>query len=477
MRRAGWTGFWKSYGDAVTDGSRLILAPPDHALPVRAALSALAGGQVTAVELTRRALAAAESCRSAVNAFSVIAVEPALAAAAESGRRYRNGHQRPLEGLPVAVKDMIDTRGIETRYGSSAYLGHVPETDAGIVTALVEAGAVIIGKTTTHEFAWGVTTASPDFGDTLNPRHVGHIPGGSSGGSAAAIAYGVVTASLGTDTGGSVRIPAALCGVVGYKPSRGMLPATGIFPLARTLDHPGLIGGCIDDVVLLAGALGIKAADLDASVAPRLGIIREIPPVPLAPDVAAAFDRAVERMASAFPIDSSPAADLFDGVFAAFAGIVLAEGGMLHFGLSDDETLRTRYTPETRERLERARTVTIGDYALSRQVQRRFVERLTHAMTSVDYLVLPACPCVAPRRGEATVTISAWSGSVREALMTYTAPFNLAGFPAITIPLHGPTDDLPCALQVVARPGADGGMLSFARAVEALVGGDGALRP
>jgi len=477
MQNAGWTCCWKSCGNVVTVGSRRILSPQDRALPVRAALSALAHGRTTAVELTKRALIAAESCRSAVNAFSMIAGRSALAAAAESDRRYRSGHPRRLEGVPVAVKDMIDTRGIETRYGSSARLGHVPEVDAGIVTALAEAGAVIIGKTTTHEFAWGVTTASPDFGDTLNPHHVGHIPGGSSGGSAAAIAYGAVAASLGTDTGGSARIPAALCGIVGYKPTRGELPTTGIFPLARTLDHPGLIGGCVDDVVLLAGALGIEAADLDASAAPRLGIIREIPPVPLAPGVAEAFDRAVERMASAFPIDPPPAVDLFDGVFDAFAGIVLAEGGMLHFGLSDDETLRTRYTPETRERLERARTLTIGDYALCRQTQRRFVERLTHAMTRVDYLILPACPCVAPRRGAATVTIDAWSGSVREALMTYTAPFNLSGFPAITIPLAGPTDDLPCALQIVARPGADRWMLSFARAMEALAGGDGAPRP
>jgi aspartyl-tRNA(Asn)/glutamyl-tRNA(Gln) amidotransferase subunit A len=202
-------------------------------MPLTEALSALIGKRTSAHELTKRALAAAESCKSDLNAFSVIAHSPALLAAAESDRRYEFGNPRPLEGLPIAVKDIIDTRGIETRYGSSAYLGHVPDEDAQAVKLLVDAGAVIIGKTTTHEFAWGVTTASPAFGDTLNPHHTAHIPGGSSGGAAAAVAYGSVAASLGTDTGGSVRIPAALCGVVGFKPTFGMIPSSGIFPLAR----------------------------------------------------------------------------------------------------------------------------------------------------------------------------------------------------------------------------------------------------
>jgi aspartyl-tRNA(Asn)/glutamyl-tRNA(Gln) amidotransferase subunit A len=458
-----------------------VVAPADtasarprqgQAMPVRLTLSALAEGSTTATALTRQALMTAEACKADLNAFSVIAHKSALAAAADSDRRYAAGNPRLLEGLPVAIKDMIDTKGIETRYGSAAYLGHVPSADADVVRRLVDDGAIIVGKTTTHEFAWGVTTASPAFGDTLNPHNRAHIPGGSSGGAAAAVAYGAVAAGLGTDTGGSVRIPAALCGVVGFKPTLGTLPTAGIFPLAQTLDHPGLIGSCVDDIIILAGAFGIEARS-DTQAPSTLGVIREIPPVPLDSDVATAFDRATDKLSAAFLMKSRAADSLFDGVFAAFAGIVLTEGGVVHFGQSDATTIADHYNPETVERLERARTVTLGDYARFQNTRRQFRATLSDAMSTTDYLIIPTCPCVAPGIGETTVTLGSWSGSVREALMTYTAPFNVAGYPAISIPLNIGSARLPCALQVVARPGNDGGLLSLARKVEGIIGAGG----
>jgi aspartyl-tRNA(Asn)/glutamyl-tRNA(Gln) amidotransferase subunit A len=444
-----------------------------HALSLRRALDALAARRTTATALTKQALDRAEACRKTLNAFSVIDWDRALKAAADSDRHYAEGKPRQLEGLPVGVKDLIDTKGIETRYGSAAYLGHVPCCDADVVKRLTERGAIVIGKTTTHEFAWGVTTASTAFGDTLNPLDRTRIPGGSSGGAAAAIGFGVVAAGLGTDTGGSVRIPAALCGVVGFKPTLGALSTTGVFPLAPSLDHPGLLGARVDDIVVLAGAFDIQVPDNDAWVSARVGVLREIAPVPPSAEVATAFDAAVQRLHSAFSIETIHEPDLFDGVYAAFAKLVLTEGGIEHFRRNDWERISTRYGAETVQRLELAKSVVLGDYAQAQHTRLNFGARLREALSTVDYLVLPTCPCVAPHLNETSVALGAWTGTVREALMSYTAPFNVAGFPALSLPLpvppHSRDHALPAALQIVAKPGDDGALLQIAQQIELLL--------
>nr|WP_166363563.1 amidase [Pseudomonas akapageensis] len=424
---------------------------------------------MSTVALTRNVLSIAWSSQRAVNAFATIAWDKALAAAAESDRKYAEGCARPLEGLAIGVKDLIDTQGIETRYGSAAYIGNVPSTDAAIVRRLVEQGAIIIGKTTTHEFAWGVTTASRAFGDTLNPLDTRCIPGGSSGGAAAAIAYGAVAAGLGTDTGGSVRIPAALCGVVGFKPTFGTFPTQGIFSLAPSLDHPGLLGASVDDVTVLADALGVALQGGETAESPRFGVIRHIEPVPLSAEVAMSFEQAIATLGRSYPCDEVNTAGLFDGVFQAFAGIVLTEGGISHFARNDWDFITRHYGAETVGRLDLARNVALGDYAHWQQARRHFTAKLSRAMANVDYLVLATCPCTAPRVDATTMSIGAWRGTVREALMTYTAPFNLAGFPAISIPLPLHHDNLRAGLQIVARPGDDRGLLQVALKLERLL--------
>jgi aspartyl-tRNA(Asn)/glutamyl-tRNA(Gln) amidotransferase subunit A len=436
---------------------------------LRKALDALAAGRITATALTEQALERAEACKRTLHAFAAIDWDRALTAAADSDRRYEQGRPRPLEGLPIGVKDLIDTQGIETRYGSAAYLGHVPSADADIVKALVEQGAILVGKTTTHEFAWGVTTASTAFGGTLNPLDRSRIPGGSSGGAAAAIACGAVAAGLGTDTGGSVRIPAALCGVVGFKPTLGTLSTRGVFPLAPTLDHPGLLGERVDDVVVLAQAFEIEVPENDAWVSARLGVIREVAPVPLSSDVASAFDEAIETLAQVFACVNVGTSGLFDTVYEAFADIVLTEGGIEHFRRNDWDRIAASYSAETVERLERAKTMVLRDYARAQQTRRSFTAKLHRVMSTIDYLVLPTCPCTAPRVDACSVSIGDWSGTVREALMTYTAPFNVAGFPAISIPLRRDDCSLPAALQIVAKPGDDGALLQIAQQIELML--------
>lgn len=452
----------------------MVKAPDYHPAPARSpglrdTLAALRDGRTTAHAQAKQALLRAEACKSDFHAFSVIDWERALKAAADSDRRYEAGQPRSLEGLPIAVKDLIDTRGIETRYGSEAYLGHVPGIDADVVQALAERGAIVIGKTTTHEFAWGVTTASAAFGDTLNPLDTARIPGGSSGGAAVAIAGGAVAAGLGTDTGGSVRIPAALCGVAGFKPTLGALPTRGIFPLAPTLDHPGLLGGGVEDIMVLAEAFGIALPESDAWLSARLGVLAGIPPVPAEAAVAAAFDSAIARLGNVLSCEPMHAAGLFDGAYEAFAGIVLAEAAMEHFRRNDAARIAACYSADTQGRLALAGDLVMRDYATAQQTRHRLTRALRALLSTVDYLVLPTCPCLAPPHGVDALAIDGWSGTVRQALMGYTAPFNLAGFPAISIPLPARDGGLPAAMQIVARPGDDGPLLKIALEIERLL--------
>ncbi|WP_241016966.1 amidase [Paraburkholderia sp. Ac-20342] len=455
----------------VTSHNAMVSDETTRAPGLRDALTALRSARATSRELTESALERAEYSRKQFNAFSVIDWDHALRAASESDRRYAAGQPRPLEGMPIAVKDLIDTRGIETRYGSPAYLGHIPDADADIVRTLVEKGAIVIGKTTTHEFAWGVTTSSTAFGDTLNPLDTHRIPGGSSGGAAAAIAAGAVAAGLGTDTGGSVRIPAALCGVAGFKPTLGKLSTRGIFPLAPSVDHPGFLGRNVDDILILAGASNIDICESDAWLSARLGVIHSIPPVPLSAEVATAFEHAVGKLSGVFAMEHVETKTLFDGVYDSFATIVLTEGSIEHLRRNPLSRIAAGYGAETQERLAMAQDRTIRGYADAQQTRHAFIQRLHAALATVDYLLLPTCPCVAPLTGMQTLSIGAWSGTVRQALMNYTAPFNVSGFPAISIPLASPTDSLPVAMQIVARPGDDGALLKVASEVECILGG------
>lgn len=433
-------------------------------------LSDYAAGRQLPSSAVEVAIATARHCRAEIRAFAEIDGPGARLSAASSDRRYRNRTARALEGVPIGVKDLFDTAGLATRYGSPTYSENVPRVDAEMVRILKKKGAAIVGKTTTHEFAWGVTTASEHFGDTLNPWDHNRIPGGSSGGMAAAIAYGAVSAGLGTDTGGSVRIPAALCGVVGFKPSYGLLSTHGVFPLAPSLDHVGVMGRSVADMKVIAAALGIRSNPSWTSRW-RLGVLGTANDLPISADVQRSFERAVATLGSHHDVVEINDVPSFKRGFQAFAGIVLAEGGMVHFSRHDREHVRATYGAETASRLALAELTTIGTYADSQRTRREFVQQLDFAMSNVDFLLLPTCPCTAPRLGTDQITIGAWNGSIREALMIYTAPFNLAGMPALSLPMSpAAADGMPVGLQIVAGRGRDAALLTFASEVEAHLG-------
>jgi aspartyl-tRNA(Asn)/glutamyl-tRNA(Gln) amidotransferase subunit A len=185
------------------------------------------------------------------NAFTTLTLDTAREQARQAEQAYAQGTARPLEGIPTGVKDLFDTAGVRTTYGSKIFADHVPTADAAVVTRIKDAGAVIMGKTTTHEFAWGLSGVNPHFGTPRNPKHPGRVPGGSSCGSAAALAAGEIALALGTDTGGSIRVPSTFCGTVGIKPTHGAVSLEGCFALAPSLDHAGPMARTIDDLVLL----------------------------------------------------------------------------------------------------------------------------------------------------------------------------------------------------------------------------------
>jgi aspartyl-tRNA(Asn)/glutamyl-tRNA(Gln) amidotransferase subunit A len=419
-------------------------------------LAGLKAGVATSRQLVHGALEKARRCAAELNGFAAID-ENAMTLAAESDQRYANGLARELEGIPIVVKDVIDTADIETRYGSAAYIGNIPKADAGVVRQLRNAGAIILGKTTTHEFAWGVSTSSDAYGNTLNPTDPTRIPGGSSGGSAAAVAYGVVPAAIGTDTGGSVRIPAALCGVVGLKPTYGVLSTEGVFPLAPTLDHVGLICNKAEDLIILARALGMNVSQDDsgraAEVKRTIGILDVPSDVPVDPGISNDFLSVAERLPRDHHIVEVKTR--LDEAYSIFANLVLAEGGMTHFSRNSLELIGESYGRETAARLERARMLSIDDFARAQEARRRFSSKMASLFEQIELLILPTCPCPAPLIGSDDVRIGAWSGDVRKALMTYTAPFNLIGYPAVTVPLPRGADALPAGLQIVGRSGRD----------------------
>ncbi|WP_229165848.1 amidase [Bradyrhizobium altum] len=412
----------------------------------------LKAGATTSRQLVQEALERARGCSAELNAFAAIEGR-AVDRAAESDRRYAKGLVRRLEGIPIVIKDNIETADIETRYGSAAYIGNVPKTDATVVRRLRDAGAIVLGKTTTHEFAWGVTTSSDAFGPTLNPADPKRIPGGSSGGSAVAVAYGVVPAGLGTDTGGSVRIPAALCGVVGFKPTFGILPTDGVFPLAPTLDHVGLICGNAEDLVLLASALGMDIPRSDARPKRKIGVLSTPTDVPVESDIASDFERVAERLRREHDVVEET--ERLDEAYSIFATLVPAEGGMVHFSRNSPSLISERYGKETAARLERSRSISIGDYAKAQDARRTFSLKMASLFEQFELLVLPTCPCSAPLVGTERVDIDGWTGDVRKALMAHTAPANLVGYPAATIPMPRMRDAPPAGLQIIGQPGCD----------------------
>ena len=424
-------------------------------------------GGTDPVSLTREALAAIAASQPTINAFVTVDQDGAVAAAERARDELSRGVDRgPLHGVPVAVKDIIDTAGVVTTMGSRHFAGHVPAHDAEVVTRLREAGAVIVGKTTTHEFAFGPTGDRSGNGPGRNPHDPTRMSGGSSAGSAAAVAAGLVPLAVGSDTGGSVRIPAALCGVTGIRPSLGRVPTEGVFPLSWSLDTVGPLAADVAGTAIgwavLAGASAVGAG----GEVSRIGLVTDAWFDRLADPVRAAWQDALTRLAShgieLVDVSVPDGEELLELYRTAQA----VEAVSIHH----DRMTRNPelFDPEVRQRLEAAASVSAQDYAVA---LRRLAEvRATAAdrFAGLDLMALPTLPIVAPPVDTRDSDLGGGWRVPRDALLSHNAPFSSLGAAALSLPI--PSDGLPVGLQLVGPPGSDATLLAMARTVERIVG-------
>jgi aspartyl-tRNA(Asn)/glutamyl-tRNA(Gln) amidotransferase subunit A len=347
-------------------------------------------------------------------------------------------------GSSLAVKDLIDTAGLVTTYGSAVFREHVPERTASAVARLEDAGYGVVGKTNLHEFAYGITSDNPHFGAVVNPLDAGRIPGGSSGGNGAALAAGLCEVALGTDSAGSIRLPAACCGVVGFKPTWGLVPADGVFPLAPSFDTVGPMARTVRACAAMLRALGCELEDPSAGVRAALAWTEHADPLVRARvEEAAALLPGLERIDLPLPGDVNPA-------FQAEAADVHRELFAEHAEL---------YGENVRRKLEAAFAVSEEAAAASGAERDAYRERALAALDGFDVLLTPTMPMVAPPVGIGDLAL-------RERMLLLTRPFNVTGWPALALPCGPAEDGLPASLQIAARPGADALVLAVGERLE-----------
>lgn len=437
------------------------------ALPARELGALLRGGQTSAVEVAEAVLARIEALEPRINAYITVAAGQALADARRCDAELAAGRDRgPLHGIPLAVKDLFDTAGLRTTAGSRILAGRVPEEDAESVARLRAAGAVVVGKTNLNEFACGVTTTNAHYGDTANPWDLARTAGGSSGGSAAALAAGMCTVAVGTDTGGSIRIPAALCGVVGLKPTYGRVSCRGIMPLSWEQDHAGPMARSVWDAAAMLNVMaGWDPGDPATRRAPvpdyvaglnggpaglRIGVDRDLALGGIGGEVRAAFEAALDLLAGlgARVVDVHAPA-LEEGMAPALV-IWGAEAAAVHA-----EWLRTRpedYDPAVRPRLEWGLGLPGIEVARAQRARRRLQREVDLLFDEVDLLATPTCALGAPPRGAAGVVVDGAEVEVLPALTRFSRVFNLLGLPAISVPCGFTAEGLPLGLQLVGAP-------------------------
>jgi aspartyl-tRNA(Asn)/glutamyl-tRNA(Gln) amidotransferase subunit A len=358
--------------------------------------------------------------------------------------------EEPRAGIRLAVKDLLDTAGLRTTYGSAVFAEHMPSTTAESVRLAEAGGYANVGKTNLHEFAYGTTSENPHFGTVPNPLAPGRIAGGSSGGSAAALAASLADAALGTDSGGSIRIPAACCGVVGFKPTYELVSTAGCFPLAPSFDHVGPMARTVGECVALLDAIApdFSSAELGSLEELVVGIAWTDEADPL-------VAQRVREAAGHFPRSRSlewprpEISALFMREVADVHRELYAENGEL-------------YGEETAVKIERCLAVSDAEATRAGQARGEYRERCLELLDGLDLLLTPTLQCVAPLTGIGDLAL-------RERLIANTLPFNTLGWPALALPCGPAEDGLPASIQLVGRPGADALVLAAGSRLASLI--------
>lgn len=436
------------------------------------ALEALHGAKATAQDLAEACFRQIERLNPQLNAFiTVVDVPSALEAQLPATVHPLTS---ALRGIPIALKDLFDTAGIRTTAGSKFFADHVPDTDAFVVEKIKQAGAILMGKTNTHEIALGVTGNNPHYGTARNPWDPARIPGGSSSGSAIAVATGMALGALGTDTGGSIRIPASLCGVVGFKPTHGRVSLRGVFPLSWNLDHVGPITNCVKDAALMLQVISVYDPLDPVSIKMLTGdflghLVDDMEGRKIALGIGGYIEGANPEVVSVV----REATKVFEAMGcqvqevnvdwmreAAVANKIMtqSDGAAVHRD-------RLREHPELfgediRRRLEDGAKTSSTDYILARRTQTEVRKRCEQFFEAYDLLLTPTTPIAAP-------TIEGHDAVEQAGRLTrFTAPFNLAGLPALSLPCGFTEDGLPIGLQIVGRAWADSKVLNAGYAFE-----------
>ncbi|HEV3220469.1 MAG TPA: amidase [Candidatus Acidoferrales bacterium] len=453
----------------------------------------LARRKISPVELVTLFLRRIERHNPALNAFLTITRASAFADAKVSEKLLLRRRSRgPLEGIPIAIKDNLYTQGVRTTAGAKFLRDFIPQFDATTIARLRSAGAILLGKTNLHEFAYGITTGNPHFGATHNPWDLERIPGGSSGGSAAAISAGLCAASIGTDTGGSIRIPASLCGIFGIKPSFGRVSCYGSVPLAPSLDHVGPLTRSAADAALLLGAIsGADPHDTSTLAQPNLKPFLSVSAIssrlrshftkkhPLRlgwskdyffdavdPEVVFAMDaaaRSFEGLGAVIEEVSLPHIREGD---APSTAIALAEATHVHEAAGWFPAHASDYGEDVRKRLELGRDVRAADYLAALDARKRVRADFEGALERVDAILAPATPIAAPRIGENVVLFGSTEETIRSALIRTNRPANLTCLPALSTPCGWTQSGLPVGLQLIGKQWGEERLLTIARLFE-----------
>jgi aspartyl-tRNA(Asn)/glutamyl-tRNA(Gln) amidotransferase subunit A len=417
--------------------------------------------KLSPVELTRFLLERISRFQPSINAYITVTAEVALAQARQAEKEIAQGSYRGvLHGIPISIKDLFCTQNIRTTAGSRILGKFIPTENAVVVDRLLSAGCILLGKTNLHEFAYGPTNVNPHYGPVRNPWNRERISGGSSGGSAASVVSAQAIGSLGTDTGGSIRIPAAACGCVGFKATYGRVPLEGVIPLANSLDHAGPLGRCVTDAAFLFEAIakpniwGCNSKQALAEIhkgvkSIRIGVPRQFFFDRIQPDVHKSILVAVSE---------------FKQLGAEIREVDLKgmeETTRIAAEITGDEALAYHwkwlerkpqdYGKDVRIRLAQSRNKTAVAYIQARQAMLDYGKRLIGALDTVHLLLAPTLPMTAPRIKQRSVRIGRLNEDVRTALLRLTRPGNLSGLPAISIPCGFSSEGLPIGLQLIGR--------------------------